>query len=254
MSRIEVLRAHSAPAAPRAKVRGDATGRLLRPDDYSLWCCHWQLGNGAELVWDDAHPEEAIYVASGALEVEGRVCPSGGAVVVEAGVSTRARTTGPCEIVHFGPSDLTPPRGGAYGPPSVDGHGVHVVGPGGRFTSGSRDGTFARWYADSTCPTCRLCLIQVERAQARDGPPHHHSQDEIIFVTGGAIAIGADWLGPGTALFIPAGARYRVRTGETGYRFLNYRRDVSEQVYAPGEPPQLESALARGGVEVGDVL
>jgi hypothetical protein len=127
------------------------------------------------------------------------------------------------------------------------------VGPNGRFTSGRRDGTFARWYADSTCPTCRLCLLQVERASARVGPTHHHSEDEIIFVIGGAVGFGARWLEPGTALFIAANTRYQIRTGDAGYRFLNYRRDLSQQIYDPSDPPQLESALARGGVEVGDL-
>ena len=117
----------------------------------------------------------------------------------------------------------------------------------GRFQSGSREGSFARWYADSTCPTCRLCLIQVERSSSRLGPAHHHSQDEIIFVLGGAVGLGDRWLEPGNALFISRDARYRIGTGDAGYRFLNYRRDLSYQVYDPDDPPQLESALARGG-------
>ena len=93
----------------------------------------------------------------------------------------------------------------------------------------------------------------MERGSARLGPPHHHSQDEIIFVIGGSVGLGDRWLEAGSALFISGGARYQIRTGEAGYRFLNYRRDLSHQVYDPDDPPQLESALARGGVEVGDL-
>ncbi len=167
--------------------------------------------------------------------------------------SRSRKNPGPSHASAFGPSDLTPPSGGEYGPPDAEGHGVHVVGPEGWFTSGSREGTFARWYSDSTCPSCRICLLQVERSSAREGPVHHHSQDEIIFIIGGAVGLGGRWLEAGTALFISANARYQIRTGDAGYRFLNYRRDLSQQVYDRAEPPQLESALARGGIEVGDL-
>ena len=232
---------------------GVVSSRRLESAGYSLWVCESELRDGGEIHWRGESAEEAVYVLSGALDVEGRECPSDGALIVESGAHAIARAVGPTQILHFGPSDLSPPSGGPYGPPDAEGHGVHVVGPDGWFTSGSREGTFARWYADSTCPTCRLCLLQVERSSAREGPVHHHSQDEIIFVIAGAIGLGGRWLEAGTALFISAQARYQLRTGDAGYRFLNYRRDLSQQVYDRADPPQLESALARGGVEVGDL-
>ena len=252
VAQLEIL--HRDDVAPQDRyaaghpASGVVSSRRLQAAGYSLWVCDSELSDGGEIQWNGESAEEAVYVVSGALEVAGRACPSDGAVIVESGVRATARAVGPTRILHFGPSDLTPPSGGEYGPPDAEGHGVHVVGPEGCFTSGSREGTFARWYADSTCPTCRLCLIQVERSSARDGPAHHHSQDEIIFVIGGAIGLGGRWLEPGSALFISAQARYQLRTGDAGYRFLNYRRDLSQQVYDPGDPPQLESALARGGI------
>jgi quercetin dioxygenase-like cupin family protein len=258
--RLEILRLDAAAAPLGANgyaTSHDASGvlasQLLAPDGYSLWVRVSELADGGELHWNGAQGEEAVYVISGALDVDGRRSPSDGAIIIESGVKTTARTLGRTTLVHFGPSDPTPPTAGRYGAPQTQGHGVHVVGPGGWFESGSREGTFARWYADSTCPTCRLCLLQVERSSARDGPTHHHSQDEIIYVIGGAVGLGGRWLEPGSALFIGADARYRIRTGSRGYRFLNYRRDVSEQVYAESDPPMLETALARGGREVGDL-
>jgi hypothetical protein len=257
VSKLEILQRDAIVPQDQYAAGHDATGvvasRRLQPAGYSLWVCASELLDGGEIRWNGDRAEEAVYVSSGALEVEGRECPADGAVILEAGVRASVRALGPTEIVHFGPQDLGVPSGGEYGPPSASDHGIHVVGPSGRFSSGRREGSFARWYADSTCPTCRLCLIQVERTSARLGPAHHHSQDEIIFVLGGAVALGDRWLEAGSALFISRDARYRIRTGEAGYRFLNYRRDLSCQIYDPDEPPQLESALARGGVEVGDL-
>ena len=256
VANLEILHCDDVQAQDRYAAGHAALGvvssRRLSPAGYSLWVCASEFQDGGEIHWNGESAEEAVYVASGALDVDGRSCPTDGAVILESGVCTSARAIGPTQILHFGPSDLTPPSGGVYGPPAVEGHGVHVVGPDGRFTSGSREGTFARWYADSTCPTCRLCLIQVERKSARVGLAHQHSEDEIIFVIGGAIGLGERWLKAGSALFISADARYQIRTGEAGYRFLNYRRDLSQQIYDPEDPPQLESALERGGVEVGD--
>jgi hypothetical protein len=257
MPKLEIL--HRDDGAPQTGYAAghDAVGvvesRRLQPPDYSLWVCTSELREGGEVLWKGDRAEEAIYVQSGSIEIDGRECPADGAVILESGVHARVRALGPTELVHFGPRSLDVPSGGEYGPPSPEGHGVHVVGPGGRFCSGSREASFARWYADSTCPTCRLCLIQVERTSPRLGPAHHHSEDEIIFVIGGAVGLGDRWLEEGSALFISRDARYRIRTGEAGYRFLNYRRDLSYQVYDTEEPPQLESALARGGSEVGDL-
>ena len=257
MTRLEILHLDEVTPSERHtaghRATGVTTSRSLQPPGASLWVCVCELRDAGEIHWDGDRAEEALYVVSGALDVDGRQCPTDGAVIVESGVRTVARALGPTQVVHFGPRELDAPAGGAYGPPETGGHGVHVVGPGGRFCSGSREGTFARWYADSTCPTCRLCLIQVERASARLGPVHHHTEDEIIFVLGGAIGLGDRWLEPGSALFVSREARYRIRTGDRGYRFLNYRRDLSLQVYDPEDPPQLESALARGGREVGDL-
>jgi len=264
VSKLEIIALKDVPPVPAGiggqgyAASNDASGvrmsRLLKPEGYSLWVCVSEFADGGELHWRGAGGEQAVYIASGALEIDGRVCPSDGALIVESGVEATAKARGATEIVHFGPVDPSLPCVGHYGPPKPQGHGVHVVGPGGWFESGSREGTFARWYADSTCPTCRVCLLHVERSTPRLGPVHHHSLDEILYVTRGAVELGARRLEPGTAIFIAANARYRIKSGPDGYRFLNFRRDVSEQVYAEEDPPLLESAIARGGREVGDLL
>ena len=160
VAKLEIL--HRDDVDPQDRYAGGhrATGvvasRRFQPADYSLWACTSELLDGGEIHWDGECAEEAVYVVSGSLEIDGRECPTDGAIILESGVCASARALGPTEIIHFGPRDLAIPSGGEYGPPSAEDHGVHVVGPGGRFSSGSREGSFARWYADSTCPTCRL--------------------------------------------------------------------------------------------------
>src|SRR4029079_18624076 len=73
----------------------DATGvrcsKALSPPGYSLWLCESELEDGATLTWDSSHGDDAVYVFSGALDVDGHLCPEGGAVIVESGAPCGAR-------------------------------------------------------------------------------------------------------------------------------------------------------------------
>jgi hypothetical protein len=239
-------------AAPRAAT-GVERSRRVSPDGYPLWMVVADLADGGELRWDRNHGDDGVHVLSGALDVDGHRCPTGGALIVESGVPAVARAVGPTTVVHCGPYDAEPPAGGLYGAPAAQGHTVHVVGDGGWFRSGDRERVVATWFADSTCPTCRISFFHVWRGEGgvRDRS-HTHTQDELIFVVGGSIVIAGVEHGPGSCLAIPANLRYSLTSGPDGNAFLNYRRDVSVQGYAPGEPTELEGALARGGALVGD--
>jgi hypothetical protein len=142
---------------------------------------------------------------------------------------------------------------GLYGPPEMAGHGVHVVGERGWFASGDRERVAVRWFADSTCPTCRIALFHVVRAEGgvRDRS-HFHTQDELIFVVDGSVVVAGVEHGSGTCLAVPAFTRYSLTSGDHGFAIVNYRRDVSVQAYGPGDPEELEGALVRGGVTVND--
>jgi hypothetical protein len=205
------------------------------------------------LQWDADHGDEGVYVITGGLAVDGHHCPADGAVIVESGVASTARAIGATVVAHCAPAEAEPPADGLYGAPKPDGHGVHVVGDDGWFSSGARENVVARWFADATCPTCRIALFHVRRdeGESRDAP-HHHTQDEIIFLLRGEIRMGARTYPAGTALSIPANVRYSVSSGPDGWEFINYRRDVSVQHYANDRQPELEGAIARGGVEVAD--
>jgi hypothetical protein len=164
---------------------------------------------------------------------------------VAATATARGRTT----IAHFGAESHEQPQQGLYGPPSPQGHGVHVVGPLGRVSSPPGRPLF-RFFADSTCPTCRVTLLLVERDGSYVSEPHSHSQDELIYVLRGGLQLGkAHLYEAGTCLPFAADQRYAFRAGPEGFTFLNYRCDASlhQKANAPG--PRLESGLAQGGVE-----
>jgi hypothetical protein len=239
-------------AAPRV-VRGVRWSRRVSPDPYSLWMTVSELDDDGTIEWDGEHGDDGVYVISGALDVDGAQCTEDGALVVESGVACSARAVGVTTIVHCGARDAAPPSGGLYDAPNAEGHGVHVVGDRGWFASGSRERVAVRWFADSTCPTCRIALFHVWRSEGgvRDRS-HTHTQDELIYVLDGSVIVGGFEHGPGTCLAIPALTRYSLTSGPDGFAILNYRRDVSVQAYRPGEPEELEGALARGGVAVND--
>jgi quercetin dioxygenase-like cupin family protein len=248
-----IARDEVAPSTGSAvrRLEGDGTSRSLSPDAFPLWLFETQLADGAQLCWRSPETDEAVYVMSGELEVDATTCPEGGAVIVERGARATATANGPTTVAHFGskPSPPSPSVGG-----KESGGGVHVVGPQGRFESGTQENVRAIWFADGTCESCQVQLFTVESPvdDDRRGRAHSHSQDEIIYLLDGAVSMGAHTFGPGTAVSIPADVRYALTAHDGGHRFLNFRRDVSWQIYELGSEPLLETAAARGGRATGD--
>lgn len=258
MAKLAIIDEREVPVAPGvsgpADARGVAWSKCLSPAGYLLRLTVVELRTGGSLRWAPGvdHGDEGVYVLDGSLEVAGRPCPTGGAVIVEAQVATEVIAPGGATVVYVGSNDPVPPASGIYGPADTSGRTVHVVGPKGWFRSGAREGVDATWFADSTCPTCRISLFRVDHGPGAGGRLHSHSQDEIIYVLRGAVRFGPREYGPGTAFNIPGGVAYRV-SYPSGADFLNYRRDVSEQRLGRDGAPLLEGALARGGELVGDL-
>ena len=238
--------------APR-EATGVVSSRRLSHDGYSLWLCDSELADGGTIRWSEDHGDDAVYVFSGALEIDGKRCPAGGAVIVESGVAGVVTAIGPTRVAHYGTTDNTPPTTGMFGPPEEHDHGVHVYGPGGHFLSGKLEGVNATWFADSTCATCRCALLLVDNPDANRAPTHHHSEDEIIYLIEGGITMGAYEFHEGSALCIPGDARYAFTGLSGGHKFLNFRRDVSHQTNDRAQPPVLETAAARDGELVDDI-
>jgi hypothetical protein len=248
---VEATATHAAPVA----ITGLRASKRLSPEGYALWLCVAELDAGGTCTWGEEHGDEALYVLDGELALDGHACPTGGAVMVEAGVAATVTATRPTTVAHYGSTVAAPPGGGPLGPAAPGGHRVHVVGPRGIAAFGDPDDVGARFLADARCPTCRLALFEVTRRHLRPGRPHSHSADEIIFVTAGSMQLGAHVLGPGTALSIPGGVRYAEGSGPDGCTFLNYRRDVSDRTdFVAGQAPSTnwETAGDRRGVRVED--
>ena len=230
--------------APTAILDGDATSSSGSPDDFSLWLVRGELGPGATLRWDDAHGDEVLYVERGELRVDDRTCPEGGAIVLEAGIGAEVTTDRGAAVLHFGPADPTPPGDGHHGG-SAPGQAIHIVGPRGTWAQveHARD---TRYFADSTCPTCRATLLFTGREGAYESPAHSHSQDELIHVLHGEIQLGARSAHPGDTIAIGKGVRYMFRSPSPGFAFLNYRRDASLMTTDRHAPPFLEGGEVHG--------
>jgi hypothetical protein len=240
--------------APSCEAEGDIHSTLFHPEGYSLWEVEAQLGAGAELRWSEQHGDEVIFVLEGGVEVAGERCEPNAAAVIEAGVAATARALEPSRIVHFGPTSREAPIDGIYGAAPSEGRGVHVQRPDDASRVGSGEGPGAVYYADSSCPTCRVAFFEVSCDAPYVVASHTHSEDEIIRVTTGELRLGRTRVGPGMSVAIPGGYRYGFRTPGP-FSFLNYRRDVSTYVSTPGSTPMVEGAAAaremRSGQELG---
>jgi quercetin dioxygenase-like cupin family protein len=208
MADIEVMEAgaelREGYDAPACAVEGPARSVRFQPDGFSLWEVEAELGAGAELQWAPAHGDEVVYVLDGELELDGSQCGPATAVIVEAGVVAAARATRDVRIES----------------PDGDHGSVH--------------------YADSTCDTCRVTFFENYVRSAHVVSSHTHTQDEIIRMTSGELQVGRVTLRAGMSIAIPADRRYGFRTPGP-FSFLNYRRDLSMYVGAPGSDPLPET-------------
>jgi hypothetical protein len=231
--------------ASQVELAGDATSVELSPPGFSLRLVAGVLGRDSALRFGTDHPDEVLYVRSGSLDVDGRECPAGGAVIVEAGVPAEVRASEAADLLHFQIADGDVPNA------PRSGHLVHVVGPGGTWAAPSEPNRETRYFADSTCDSCRATLLLTGRSTGYESPAHSHSQDELIHVLHGELQLGAERAGPGATLAIAKDVRYRFRS--EGFLFLNYRRDASYQTLARDQPPVLEGGAVHGFTPVMDL-
>jgi quercetin dioxygenase-like cupin family protein len=257
MRKIEIVTPDEMPmgkgyAAPRCRVTGSVRSRTASPGGASIWMLAAEFDAGSSLSWEARHGDEALFVQQGELSVDGRSCPEGGAVVIEANALPTITAPAPTRLLHMGPRDDAPPEGGLYGPPQPAGGGVHVVGPRGTFEE-LDDQRETRFFADATCPSCRLWLLYTARNFAFDSQVHSHSQDELIYVLHGEIQLGSLRLLPGSSVFIAANQLYSFRAGEQGFGFINYRRDASEMTTRSTGKKLLEAGAATGLIPVNDL-
>ncbi len=237
--------------APTVEVSGECAAQQVSPDGASLWLVAADLAAGTELSWGTEHGDEAVYVRSGSLTIEGRVCPADGAVIVEAGVAATATAESDASIVHVGPADPSPPSDGLRGPAESAGRGVRVVGPDGLWATVD-DTQRTRFFSDASSSTNRLWLLATDRPQYFESSAHSHSQDELIHVLRGEIRVGRRVVGEGDTLWVAADRRYKLYSGGDGVHFINYRRDASVMTSPNYDAPLLEAGEATNMTWVND--
>lgn len=233
---------------PGYAASGAVTSKAVSPAGFSLWLRTVDLADGAMLTLPARHGDEALFVLDGALEVAGsdEDVPAHGVVIAEADVPLSVRAQGPTHLVCLGPVDPEPPSGGRLGPPATEGRSLHVVGPRGRWYFGTDESDAAeggRYYADASCPTCRLSLHLMHHNGGHVQEAHSHSEDELMHVLTGALQVGRRLVGAGDTLAVAGGTRYRF-TSPDGFVAINYRRDASIMSFPDGRPDVVEGAAA----------
>ncbi|MEZ4332512.1 MAG: hypothetical protein R3F35_12195 [Myxococcota bacterium] len=268
MRRIQVVRPERPSMTPdarpaRRRLIGPARSVAASPPEISIWMDVVLLEPGSGLERDREHDDEAIFVVDGALAVEGRVCPTGGAIVIERGADCRVEAIGETKLLHMGSTEAgstSAPRSSARrvsaGEASAAGASgasprVHVVGPRGRFEA-CEPGRETHFFADATCPTCDVWLLRTGRAFAYESPVHSHSQDELIHVLEGEIGIGSLAVRRGETLFVAADQPYRFRGNAGGFAFLNFRSGPSRMTMRATGERIVENAAATGMTPVLD--
>lgn len=262
MRKIEVVNPDrfATPAAfvaPHCRLEGPGRHFAASPPDASIWMSTLELDAGAALTWDPSHGEEALYVESGELVVDGRSCGAGGAIVIEARACPTVEARVTSRGVHMGargggiPVDDVSSNSSAGGT-DRNASAVHVVGPRGTFEA-IEPGRETRFFADATCPHCSLWLLYTARSFAYESPVHSHSQDELIHVLRGEIRLGSLVAGPGATVFIAADQPYHFCSGPAGFAFLNYRRAASVMTIRPTGEKIIEAGAATGMTSVADL-
>lgn len=268
MPRIEVVRPGlpsetSDARSARRRLIGPARSASASPPAVSIWMDVVELGAGSRLERDRNHDDEAIFVVEGALAIEGRVCPTGGALVIERGAECRVEAIGGTKLLHMGsaqtratsrpqsPAPRTSPGEASAHASSEASPRIHVVGPRGLFEA-CEPGRETHFFADATCPTCDVWLLRTGRAFAYESPVHSHSQDELIHVLEGEIGIGSLAVRRGETLFVAADQLYRFRGKAGGFAFLNFRSGPSRMTMRATGERIVENAAATGMTPVLD--
>jgi len=99
------------PGAELRLIAGTAWGARAPASTYSpMFYAAASLQAAAELALPDEHPERAVYVAAGEVEVAGGRCGAGRMVVFEPAAAVRIRAVSPARVMLLGGAPLDGPR------------------------------------------------------------------------------------------------------------------------------------------------
>lgn len=207
---------------------GTASGEVLfdRPQD-PIHLAIFRLAADEAMALAGSGREGAAYVWQGSVRAGPVALPAGSSLILEAQgtVEVRAGQDG-ATLVLF--------RANAPGA-CADGCGtVHLL-PASQVPRYAPEpgagGAAGGLHANGECPTCHVWLHENhlpgmasgDFAAAAERGIHSHSEDEIIFITAGAMRLGTRLVGAGTALAIAHDTFYSFTPGPEGLSFINFR-------------------------------
>jgi hypothetical protein len=190
------------------------------------------LAPGEKLRITQQSADCAVYVWQGEVTAGGIALAADSSAIVEAG--EELELTGVCEAVVLTFAAATPASHGRGG-----GH-VHLLPtdrvPRAAELAGST-GVGGGIHADGQCATCEVWLHESHFAPAQPIWPeqaargiHAHSEDEVIFITKGAIRLGQKLFPAGSAVAIAAQTLYAIAPGPEGMSFINFRAGTPSDI------------------------
>lgn len=209
---------------PQFVISGSVKSRaIITSPDRPIFLWMHDAPAGAALRWTSPSVGHGIFLLKGGVEIEGTTLNAGGAVLIERlGECTAVAGSSGVALLHF--HQQTPHEALLSRP----GGRTHVGGVDGAYQVELASGGIGTIWADSSCPTCDLWFQKSElRGPRKQGLPHYHTANEIIYLLDGEMHVGRRVLLPGTALAIDANTPYGFGTGEEGLSFILFR---------PGEP------------------
>jgi hypothetical protein len=246
MAKVKVVTfERSQPVATPLKANGAVKSRAYLNMHEPLHLLHHALPPGATVMLRGEPADVCVYLSEGSVKVGGRTLVKGSSLIVEYSAATEitAASQGAVILAFYQAERPATARAGGN---------VHLLPreavP---FTHdlGTQNEMGGGIHADATCPTCTVWLHEND-FHCTSGtviPLHSHSEDEIIFVTAGAIRLGSRLYGPGTALAIAAGTVYGFEAAATGLSFINFRA-ASPTVTTPhGMHDEAEMWISRLG-------
>jgi quercetin dioxygenase-like cupin family protein len=224
---------------PGVRAVGPCRSSLFAPPDFALQMAQATLARGTELHWSPHAGDEVVYVLAGSVSAGDDLCPSGGTFLVDGDTALDVVAESDAVLLHFGCQHPVAPA--ASGTRRTR---VRMIGPAGTYATSdtARD---TRFYAESD-DDFSATFFYTGRTGPYRSLPHSHSQDEIIYVASGAIALGARQVPAGAAIAVPADRRYGFSGDDAGFALLNYRRGPSYFSGSDGAPPFLEGGRATG--------
>lgn len=227
-------KAHAAPLP--AGMAGDGRAEAYLDDARDPIHLHRHcLGDGERLELGPLAADCVVYVWQGAVLAGGAMLAAGSSAIVEHGKRAAFAGAGEGEAVLLTFAASAPVSHGRAG-----GH-VHLLPagqvPGAAELSGS-GGVGGGIHADGSCPTCEVWLHEnhfaprpepLSAEDARRGI-HSHSEAEVIFITSGAIRLGARLFPAGTAVAIAADTLYHIAPGPEGMSFVNFRAGTPSDI------------------------